>query len=340
MRSWWPTPWWARPSSSWAPTSSATGSCRPCCAATRCGASCSASRRPAATWPACAPRAGARRRRAGWSSGQKVWTSNADTAEWGILLARTDPDAPKHQGITYFLVDMSTPGIEVRPLRQMTGRVALQRGVPRRGGRAGRAGAGWSRGRRAGLAGRGPHPGQRASHDRRQRSHGRCRSSGRRGPPPGSARRPGAAPGARAAAHTRTEVLTYLGYRARTALAQGRPPGPETSVMKLFMADHLARTGSLGKAVLGPAGMLTGADAAGPPRAEATPPSTDRPTWTGAGRGGGPARLALPLRPVDRHRRGHQRGAALDHRRAGPGPAARAQVGLSSHGRDLRTPRR
>ena len=54
-----------------------------------------------------------------------------------------------------------------------------------------------------------------------------------------------------AAAHTRAQILTYLGYRARTAMANGRPPGPETSVMKLFMADHLARSGSLAKALAG-----------------------------------------------------------------------------------------
>ncbi len=62
----------------------------------------------------------------GWRlTGQKVWTSLAREADWAICLARTDPDVPKHEGITFFLVNMHVPGIDIRPLREITGRAVF-----------------------------------------------------------------------------------------------------------------------------------------------------------------------------------------------------------------------
>ena len=58
-------------------------------------------------------------------NGQKVWTTSAHHADWGLLLARTDWDAPKHQGLSYFVLDMHQPGVEVRPLRQMNGHASF-----------------------------------------------------------------------------------------------------------------------------------------------------------------------------------------------------------------------
>jgi alkylation response protein AidB-like acyl-CoA dehydrogenase len=81
-------------------------------------------------------------------NGQKVWTSLAHRARWGLLLARTDPDLPKHAGLSYFACDMTDPGVEVRPLRQLTGEaefneVFLTDVTVRDSDRIGAVGEGW-----------------------------------------------------------------------------------------------------------------------------------------------------------------------------------------------------
>src|SRR5262249_58707844 len=78
-----------------------------------------------------------------------VWTSMGREAAWAILVARTDPDVPKHRGMTYFVCDMTAPGVEVRPLRQITGEAEFNEvfltdvRIPD-GHRLGEVGAGWA----------------------------------------------------------------------------------------------------------------------------------------------------------------------------------------------------
>ena len=129
----------------------------------------------------------------GWVvTGQKVWTSGAQFAAWGELLARTDPDVPKHRGITAFLVPLDAPGVTVRPLRQMSGGTSFNEvfldevRIPD-AYRLGEVGPG--------LEGRADHARLRTRRQRRAGTGRRALAAGRRAGPVGRRRRrPGAAP--------------------------------------------------------------------------------------------------------------------------------------------------
>ena len=191
-------------------------------------------------------------------NGQKVWTSGAHYSDFGILLARTDVDVPKHRGITYFVVDMATPGFEIRPLRQMTGDAHFSEvfltdvRIPA-GNVLGDAGQGWVvamttlANERALIGGGTSSRGSTDDLVRLARAHGVV-----------------ADPAVRqglAAAYTGEQILKYLGFRVQTATSRGDAPGPEASVMKLAYAQHLKRSGELALAVMGPAAGLAGGDA-------------------------------------------------------------------------------
>lgn len=186
--------------------------------------------------------------------GQKVWTSSAHTARWGILVARTDPALPKHQGITYFLCDMHAPGVEVRPLRQITGEAEFNEvfltgvRIPDTH-RLGAVGEGWAVARTTLM-------------------NERVSIGGMRIPREGGMIAPVAAawrerPGLRThALHQRllelwveAEVARLTGERLRQQLAAGQP-GPEGSGMKLTFARLNQEISGLEVELLGEEGLL------------------------------------------------------------------------------------
>jgi alkylation response protein AidB-like acyl-CoA dehydrogenase len=190
-------------------------------------------------------------------NGQKVWTSGAHDSDLGILLARSDPDQPKHRGITYFLVDMHSPGIEVRPLKQMTGashfnEVFLTDVRIPHDGVLGEANGGWAVAMTT-LANERTMMGGGSSGPVVADLIELARACG-------ADRDPTVRQGL-AASWSRAQIMRYLGYRSRTRAAHGLPPGPEASVRKLFAAWNLKRNGELALAVQGAAGMLLDGDA-------------------------------------------------------------------------------
>jgi len=189
-------------------------------------------------------------------NGQKVWTSGAHYSDWGILLARTDPDAPKHRGITYFVIDMKSPGIEVRPLRQIDGAIHFNEVfftdvVVPVSHVVGEINDGWRVtmttlvAERSAIGGGG------------MVQFGEilmlARELGRTAEPTTRQRL--------AELHTMFQITRFLNYRVQTSISNGQAPGPESSVMKLHISRQYEVGGDLIEELLGAAGTLVGQDA-------------------------------------------------------------------------------
>ncbi len=196
----------------------------------------------------------------GWSiTGEKVWTTMADRADWAICLARTDPDAPRHDGIGCFLVDMTTPGIEVRPLRELTGmamfnEISLVDVLVPDDCLVGGPTDGWSCARttlaneRVSMAsGSSFGPGVSALFDL-------ARTRGLLDDPLVADRLAGLV----ADAHT----IAMLGVRTTLRALGGGQPGPEASVRKLLGVEHEQDVQEEGLALLGPAAVTGEGDGA------------------------------------------------------------------------------
>ena len=187
-------------------------------------------------------------------TGQKVWTSYAQFSKWAILLARTDA-AAKHKGITYFILDMQSPGITIRPLTQITGstefsEVFLEDVAVPAANVIGAVNAGWeiamttlAHERGTGFAFKEQVLQRIALDDVRARAG----ELGRTGDP--------VVRQAIARAHVDVEIMRLLNCRTLTRLERGLEPGPESSIVKLFWASLTQRIHELALAVEGPAAV-------------------------------------------------------------------------------------
>ncbi len=222
-------------------------------------------------------------------SGQKLWSSGANFARWGLLVARTDPDVPKQRGLTCFVLDMEQHGVEVRPLVTMTGEaefneVFLTDATMPDHSIVGELGQGWTivkaalaHERRA-MGGDGlgdnaakPDLAQRAG-DVAEREHaGRRRGGLAAGGGAEELMRTlletferGGDPIARqdaARLYTLLRIARWNAMRSRAALARGMRPGPESSIARLITAEIARAQRDLYLRLEGAAGMLAGEDA-------------------------------------------------------------------------------
>jgi alkylation response protein AidB-like acyl-CoA dehydrogenase len=184
--------------------------------------------------------------------GEKVWTSNAHLCDFAILLARTDPDAPKHRGITFFLVDLHSPGIDVRPLRQITGAAHFNE-VFLTGVRipaanvVGTVDGGWGPARTV-LAHEAAVIGGGTAHAASASLIELARTIGRHEEP--------LVRQALARAYTRETIQDYLKASVQAAVRAGRRPTIDGSVLKVLWAESRRDRARLAVDLLGVAGTL------------------------------------------------------------------------------------
>src|SRR5262252_622198 len=188
-------------------------------------------------------------------NGQKVWTSWAQHADWIFLLVRTDPSAPKHQGISYLLVDMHSPGVIIRPLKQITGESEFNEvffenvRVPR-DNLVGELNHGW-------MVGIGLLMHERATTSILGQANVQvliqelvdlARQRGRHQEPVIRQRL--------AQLYTESEAVKYYGYRCLTKRLRGLPPGPEGSAHRLVLTRIVQRAQELAMELEGPYAQL------------------------------------------------------------------------------------
>jgi alkylation response protein AidB-like acyl-CoA dehydrogenase len=196
-------------------------------------------------------------------NGQKIWTSYARFAQWCILLVRTNPTAPKHKGITYVLLDMATPGITIRPLREITGHSWFNEvffddvRVPR-ANVVGEIDRGWQ----ITVTTLGHERSIGAPHSRLMEELKDLIRLAQSRTAAGHVDDPRLRQ--RIAQHfIETEIMRFSGYRLVTQLLRTGQPGPEGSVLKLFLSELDQRIKDTAVEVEGPYSQL----AAGSPRA-------------------------------------------------------------------------
>src|SRR5262250_1628304 len=177
-------------------------------------------------------------------NGQKVWTSFARYADWCMLLVRTDPEAPKHKGITFLLVDMHSPGVTVRPLKQISGdedfnEVFFEDVRVPRANLVGAVNGGWDIAITTLM-----HERQTLTFSRQLQSRvalSELLALARRHPPHAPAARQPLLRQKLAAAYIDSEAMKYTALRNLTSVLRGGVPGPEGSVEKLFWSEMYQR---------------------------------------------------------------------------------------------------